>query len=132
MIWGGIGEMENVLKQYLVEEKVIDDVHFLGSRDDVPELMQISDLFLFPSLFEGLGIVLIEAQAADLPCLVSDTVPKMVDCGGCYFYSIKQPAVDWANQANQILDGEIKMEIQENLLNEYTIKNMVSQMETLF
>lgn len=132
LIWVGIGEMENVLKQYLLEEEVLEYVHFLGSRDDVPELMQISDLFLFPSLFEGLGIVLIEAQAANLPCLVSDTVPKMVDCGGCYFYSIKQPAVAWANQANQILDGKIKMKIQKNLLDEYTIQNMVSQMETLF
>ena len=63
---------------------------------------------------------------------MSDTVPKMVDCGGCYFYSIKQSAANWANQASYILNGETKMEIQENLLNEYTIQNMVSQMETLF
>lgn len=132
LIWVGIGEMENVLKQYLMEKGVLKYVHFLGSRDDVPELMQISDLFLFPSLFEGLGIVLIEAQAAGLTCLVSDTVPKMVDCGGCCFYSIKQSASDWAEQANQILNGKIEVNIQEKLLNEYTIENMVRQMETLF
>lgn len=132
LIWVGVGEMEEALKQYLAEDDVLNHVHFLGSRDDVPELMQISDLFLFPSLFEGLGIVLIEAQAAGLTCLVSDTIPKMADCGGCYFYSIKQSAAEWANQANRILNGEIKMKIQENLLNKYTIENMVRQMETLF
>lgn len=132
LIWVGIGEMEEYLKQYFYEQGIMDRVQFLGSRDDVPELMKISDLFLFPSLFEGLGIVLIEAQAAGIPCLVSDTVPKMVDCGGCVFYSIQEKADKWAEKANQILDKKIELNIQENLLSKYTIENMVRQMETLF
>ena len=52
------------------------DVIFTGVRNDVANLMQAMDVFVFPSLYEGLGIVLIEAQAAGLPCVVSDVIPQ--------------------------------------------------------
>ena len=51
-------------------------VIFTGIRSDVPELMQAMDVFVFPSLYEGIPLTLIEAQAAGLPCLVSDGVPE--------------------------------------------------------
>ncbi|MGO9262256.1 MAG: glycosyltransferase [Bryobacteraceae bacterium] len=52
---------------------------FLGSRADVPRLLSAMDAFLFPSLWEGLGLAVIEAQAAGLPCLISDCVPAEAD-----------------------------------------------------
>ena len=55
---------------------IAEHVRFLGIRSDVADLMQAMDVFVFPSLYEGLGIVLIEAQAAGLPCVVSDTIPR--------------------------------------------------------
>lgn len=55
-----------------------DNVLFLGLRDDVPDLLQAMDAFVLPSLFEGLAIVLVEAQAAGLPCLASSTVTDEV------------------------------------------------------
>lgn len=63
-----------------IEEKVNslglqDCVIFTGVRSDVPDLLQAMDAFVFPSLYEGLGIVAIEAQAAGLPCFLSDKVP---------------------------------------------------------
>lgn len=53
-------------------------VKFLGVRSDVAELMQAMDVFLFPSLFEGLSVASVEAQAAGLPVLISDGVP--IEC----------------------------------------------------
>lgn len=53
-------------------------VKFLGIRSDVAELMQAMDVFLFPSLFEGLSVASVEAQAAGLPVLISDGVP--IEC----------------------------------------------------
>ena len=50
-------------------------MRFLGVRSDVADLMQAMNVFVFPSLYEGLGIALVEAQAAGLPCVVSDTIP---------------------------------------------------------
>lgn len=54
---------------------IADKVCFLGSRGDVPDLMQAMDVFVFPSLFEGLGIALVEAEASGLPCVVSNVIP---------------------------------------------------------
>lgn len=132
LIWVGIGEMEESIRTIFEEQKVLNLVHFLGTRNDVNELMESSDLFLFPSLFEGLGIVVIEAQAAGLPCLISNTIPTMVDCGGCEFHSLDDSPEQWAWYLNDILDGKKKFNIDEEKLNKYSIEHMVEQMESLF
>lgn len=72
----GEGNTKEDIIQLAKEEKVFDNIYFLGKRMDVNELLQGMDVFLFPSLFEGLAISLVEAQAADLPCVISDTISK--------------------------------------------------------
>ena len=52
---------------------------FLGSRSNTQDYYQAMDVFVFPSLWEGLGIVVIEAQTAGLPCIVSECIPKEID-----------------------------------------------------
>lgn len=75
-----VGEGENreglkdAAKKLGVENKVI----FTGNVNNVNEILQAADMFAFPSRFEGLGIVAIEAQASNLPCLISDAVPQEV------------------------------------------------------
>ena len=54
---------------------IAEHVRFLGVRSDVADLMQAMDVFVFPSLYEGLPVTMVEAQAAGLPCLISDKVP---------------------------------------------------------
>ena len=54
-------------------------VHFLGSRSDVAGILSALDVFVLPSLYEGFGIVLVEAQACGVPCLVSSAVPPEAD-----------------------------------------------------
>ena len=74
----GDGPLEEQIKQKVKKLNLEDAVYFLGIRDDVNELMQAMDVFVFPSLYEGLGIVLIEAQASGLKCISSTKVPKEV------------------------------------------------------
>ena len=72
----GKGELEDEVRRRVEEKGLSDFVSFLGVRDDVQRLYQGMDLFLFPSCYEGLGIVLIEAQICGLPCVVSDVIPS--------------------------------------------------------
>lgn len=72
----GDGEKQEEIKQKVKELGLENDVIFTGSRADVNLLMQAMDVFVFPSLYEGLGMVFIEAQASGLHCIVSDSVPS--------------------------------------------------------
>lgn len=132
LIWVGVGDMEEQIKESLMLNGILDKVHFLGIRDDINEIMKCCDVFLFPSIFEGLGIVVIEAQASSLPCLVSDAVPKLADCGGCEFLSLQESKSVWSEHLNNILQKKITMQISEEKLQEFSIEHMVKQMESLF
>ena len=70
----GRGELEASIRDMVEKLHLSNAVSFLGVRDDVQELYQGMDLFFFPSLFEGLPVVLVEAQAVGLPCLITDTI----------------------------------------------------------
>lgn len=70
----GDGELFEDIKSRVAQLKLEDRVLLLGSRDDVPQLMQAMDAFLFPSLWEGLPLTVVEAQAAGLPCYISDRI----------------------------------------------------------
>lgn len=68
--------MYPVLDARVTEAGLADRVKFLGIRGDIPHLMLGSDVLLFPSSAEGLGMVVVEAQAAGLPVIASDTTPR--------------------------------------------------------
>lgn len=73
-----------------------ESVCFLGSTDRVHEYLQAMDVFVFPPLYEGLGIVAIEAQAADLPVICSDAVPQEARVTSRFqSVSLKEPAEKW-------------------------------------
>lgn len=75
LLFVGFGPDEEKLKNMVNGYMLSDKIKFLGVRDDVEKLMSASDIFLFPSRFEGLGMVAIEAQISGLPCYISDKVP---------------------------------------------------------
>jgi glycosyltransferase involved in cell wall biosynthesis len=71
----GDGELRPAFEEQVRQRGLQDRFVFTGVRSDVAQMMRAMDVFLFPSQFEGLGIVLLEAQASGLPCVVSDVVP---------------------------------------------------------
>lgn len=80
-------DMSDGAIQSLAREIHIDQsVQFLGSRSDVPDLLQAGDVFVFPSLYEGFPGAVLEAEAAGLPCVISDTITDEV----CITNNVKQ------------------------------------------
>ena len=77
----GEGTLHGKIQRQAIENGIERAVYFLGVRSDIPQILGSLDLFVLPSLYEGLGIALIEAQAAGVPCLVSKTVPLEADLG---------------------------------------------------
>lgn len=74
LLVGGGADMPKI--QAKVQELgIAEHVRFLGVRSDVADLMQAMDVFVFPSLYEGLPVTMVEAQASGLPCIISDKVP---------------------------------------------------------
>lgn len=71
----GAGDGQKAIKKKVESLALSDSVLFLGNRTDVNKILQAMDVFLFPSLYEGLPLSIIEAQAAGLPCVISDNVP---------------------------------------------------------
>ena len=72
----GNGPNEEQIKQMVDNKKLTNKVRFLGIRSDINQILQAVDVFVLPSLFEGLPIAGIEAQAAGLPCVFSDAITK--------------------------------------------------------
>lgn len=93
----GTGNLENKIKEKVRELNLKNKVLFLGNRDNVNELMQAMDIFIFPSHYEGLPVTLIEAQASGLPIVKSDNVPNQCKITpNVYSLSLDNDASLWA------------------------------------
>ena len=94
----GVGEKEDEIREQVHELNLDECVRFLGNRDDVNELYQAMDVFVMPSLFEGIPVVGVEAQFAGLPCVFSDKVPVEVKfTENSEFVSLEKKLEDWAD-----------------------------------
>lgn len=132
LLWIGTGTMEEELRDKIKEHGLEHRIHLMGSRDDVNELLGCADVFLLPSIYEGLPFVLIEAQASGLPCVASDVISGEVDCGGVKLVSLDLPSPEWAKEISRILDGNHNLRTEDALIRKYTVENMVYQMECVF
>jgi len=97
----GDGPLRPAIEKKVAELGLADHVIFAGLRDDIPALMQgAMDVFVMPSLYEGLPIVGIEAQAACLPCVYSDVVPQEAAVVPDLLQplSLSQSPADWADR----------------------------------
>lgn len=95
----GDGELDSEIREKVNSYNLSDNVIFYGTTDKVNELYQTMDCFVFPSHFEGLGIVAIEAQAAGLNTLCADTVPVDAKITDLFNYMpLHEPAENWADK----------------------------------
>ncbi|NMO96636.1 glycosyltransferase family 1 protein [Paenibacillus lemnae] len=102
----GEGELRGMIEQEVEQAGLTERVMFTGGRADIAELMQAMDVFVFPSLHEGLGIVTIEAQAAGLPCIVSDSIPaEAFITKNIQAISLDEPPDAWAEAIVQYAGG---------------------------
>jgi glycosyltransferase involved in cell wall biosynthesis len=136
MLLVGEGPLESSIKSMVNDMKLSEHVIFLGNRSDVNELYSAADMFVFPSLHEGLGIVVIEAQASGLPCIVSDAVPPEADMevGMLKSLSLNENVEKWTELINankqHIDDRNSKRE--SILKGKYNIKLIAKQMQTFY
>lgn len=100
----GEGELRAQMEQKINALNITQNVLFLSNRTDIPELMMAMDVLLLPSLYEGLPLVLVEAQAAALKCLVSNHVTKLVDVTEFIRYLDIEEAEAWSNGIMQELN----------------------------
>ena len=112
-------QMEEKIKNYKLEEKII----FLGRRNDAYKIYSAFDIFLMPSLYEGLSISLVESQVNGLKCYTSDGVDKNSNItGNVEFLSLNNPANYWANKIinnKNIRDNKVF----DKIPNEFNSKN---------
>ncbi len=130
-IWVGIGWLYDEIRAAVSQKGLDDCVRFLGYRSDVEQILKDCDLFLFPSQFEGLGISLIEAQAAGLYSLASDQVPKATDCGLCEFLPIDS-IEPWVEKINAFLDHGTEKKLDEKLLDRFAFDTMLDEIEAVY
>lgn len=95
----GGGELETEIKAKVEELNLTEVVKFLGVRSDIHRVMQAFDVFILPSLFEGFPVTMVEAQAAGLPCIISDQVPpQCAITKNVEIISLKQSPQQWAER----------------------------------
>lgn len=101
----GSGDMMDAFENYIESKSLTNAVLILGKRSDVAEILQAADLFLFPSLYEGFGIVIIEAQASGLPCMISDCIPKeVIITNSVSMLSIKDSSNQWCKEIERMMN----------------------------
>ena len=99
LLLAGQGPLQEEIKNKVKQLNIDKNVYFLGQRSDVNELYQVFDVFLLPSLYEGLPVVGVEAQATGNLCFLSDAMTKETKVlDSTRFVSLKKSAEEWANE----------------------------------
>ncbi len=119
LILVGGGTLQSKIEEKIIELHLEKQVKLLGIREDIDALLQAFDLFVFPSLHEGLPVTLIEAQGAGLPCLISNTITREVDMGTSLVqYLPLTPSTHWVGQIVDLARKNQSRNLSENVLNE--------------
>lgn len=129
LILVGDGDLMQSIRELVKEYGLSNKVSFLGKRQDVPEILNAIDTFIFPSFKEGFPISLIEAQSAGVRCIVSNTITKSA------ILSVNTIALDLNDTpelwSNMILDVNYKG-TPFGELEDYDIRNSMRTLESVY
>ncbi len=125
----GNGEAEGKIREKINSLNLSSSVVIISNREDIPEILNALDTFVFPSLFEGLGIVLVEAQSVGLKCVISDTINEEVYLSNLVIpLSLNDPLEKWRDA---ILDKERRSDYP-NRIDEYDMNKEIKKLERLY
>lgn len=133
----GTGPDEKKIKARVQEHPYKDRIILYGETDSPAAFYSAMDVFVFPSRYEGLPVVLLEAQISDLPCIVSDKVTREVDLGDINWQSIDDDSKKWADA---ILSVEYRSEEERTAyrrkhlkeIQRYDITQSVKQLDRIY
>ena len=130
----GDGPLKDETRKKAEELGVADKVLFLGARDDIPRLLNGMDLFLFPSNYEGLGIVAVEAQASGLVTLASTEVPYLAKVSDLMeFLPLSVGAKVWAEKIMTYTDGYARCDMNDVVKNAgFDIRENAKTLENIY
>ena len=114
LLLAGDGPLFNMFREKVNALGLSEDVVFAGNVHDMERYYQAMDVFIFPSLYEGLPVVGSEVQVSGLPFLCADTVtPETKFCDNMRFMSLRESARDWAREALRISNGHIRRDMSQ-------------------
>lgn len=114
----GQGPLQEDIGRKVKDLGISNKVRFLGQREDVNELYQAMDVFVFPSLYEGLGMVLIEAQCSGLCCIASTEVPNMAKVtDNLEFIQLSETSQKWAENTVVLLNKNNRKDYSKEVSN---------------
>lgn len=130
----GKGELLEHIKEKAKKLSIQDKVMFLGTREDISDLLSAMDLMVFPSLHEGLSVVLVEAQASGLKCIISDNILPTEECIIPELFTklnISERPQTWANEIDEVKEKIIDREecCEKMIDSPFNIIRTVKQME---
>lgn len=130
----GSGELEKELKKKIQEYGISEQVIILNNRKDVNELYQAMDVYVMPSLYEGLPVSAIEAQASGLLCVFSDSITKETDItGNVKYISLDQSAEYWAKHIISLFSKHERKDMKEAIVKRgYDAKTVALNIQNMY
>lgn len=128
----GIGELEDQIRGRTEDLRLMDSVIFAGQRFDIPQLLSAMDVFVFPSLYEGMPNTVIEAQATGLPCVIADTITPEADITGLVTYLPLTESIEvWADTALSVISEDRRDTAADFIAHGYDIKTVAKELMEL-
>ena len=130
----GDGELRGTIEDIVKEQGLANNVIFAGLRTDISDLLSAMDVFLFPSLYEGLPVILIEAQANGLHCILSDAISSEADITGLLEYvPLNESQSYWADKVLFYANGYKREDVRKKISKAgYDAKEVSSWLEAFY